>query len=146
MLMLPPSCRIYLCLQPCDMRRGYDGLHAEVRRRCAEDPLSGHLFIFVGRTRNRLKILFFADGGLCLFCKRLEKGRFKLPKVEPGQTSVRLAAVDLAMLLTGIDLKQVRRQELFQPPRSLATGGSTNGSRGDLQPGHERAGAAAAPV
>jgi transposase len=119
MLMLPPSCRIYLCPQPCDMRRGYDGLYAEVRRRCDESPLSGHLFIFMSRNRTRLKILFFADGGLCLYCKRLEKGTFKLPKVEPGQTSVRLAAVDLAMLLTGIDLRHVRRQELYQPPRSL---------------------------
>ena len=74
MLMLPPSCRIYLCPQPCDMRRGYDGLYAEVRRRCDESPLSGHLFIFMSRNRTRLKILFFADGGLCLYCKRLEKG------------------------------------------------------------------------
>jgi transposase len=126
MLMLPPSCRIYLCPQPCDMRRGYDGLHAEVKRRCEESPLSGHLFIFLGKGRKRLKILFWSDGGLCLFCKRLEKGSFKLPKVEPGQTSVRLAAVDLAMLLNGIDLQRVRRPELFQPPGSLATGGSTS--------------------
>jgi len=119
MLMLPPSCHIYLCPQPCDMRRGYDGLYAEVKRRCSEDPLSGHLFIFIGRGRKRLKILFWSDGGLCLFCKRMEKGHFKLPKVEPGQTHVRLCAADLAMLLTGIDLQRVRRQELYQPPGSL---------------------------
>lgn len=117
--MLPPSCRIYLCPQPCDMRRGYDGLHAEVKRRCQEDPLSGHLFIFLGRTRTRLKILFWSDGGLCLFCKRLEKHRFKLPKVEPGQTTVRLQAVDLAMLLSGIDLGSARRQKLYEPARSV---------------------------
>jgi transposase len=121
MLMLPPSCKIYLCPQPCDMRRGYDGLHAEVRRRCREDPLSGHLFIFLGKTRNRIKIFFWADGGICLFCKRLEKRTFRLPKVEPGQTSVRIDAVDLAMLLTGIDLQRVRRPILFQPPGSLTT-------------------------
>ena len=129
MLMLPPSCRIYLCPQPCDMRRGYDGLYAEVKRTCAESPLSGHLFIFVAKGRSRLKILFWSDGGLCLFCKRLEKGRFKLPVVEAGQTSVRLSAVDLAMLLGGIDLKHVRRQALFQPPGSLTTGGSTSVSK-----------------
>ena len=129
MLMLPPSCRIYLCPQPCDMRRGYDGLYGEVKRRCAESPLSGHLFIFVGKGRSRLKILFWSDGGLCLFSKSLEKGRFKLPVVEAGQTSVTLSAVDLAMLLGGIDLKQVRRQALFQPPGSLATGGSTSVSK-----------------
>lgn len=121
MLMLPPSCHIYLCTQPCDMRRGFDGLYAEVKRCCSEDPLSGHLFLFLGRSRHHLKILFWSDGGLCLFSKRLESGCFKLPTVAPGQTSVQLQAVDLAMLLTGIDVQQVRRQQLYEPPRSLAT-------------------------
>lgn len=124
--MLPPSCQIYLCPTPCDMRRGFDGLLGEVRRRCDQDPLSGHLFIFIGRRRHHLKVLFWSNGGLCLFAKRLEKGRFAVPKLAPGQTVVRLHAVDLAMLLDGIDLQQVRRPALFQPRRSLASGGSTS--------------------
>jgi transposase len=120
-LTLPPSTRIWLATQPCDMRRGFDGLLAEVRRRWQdEDALGGHLFIFVSRDRSRLKILWFADGGLCLLAKRLERSRFRLPRVEPGQTGVRLGAADLAMLLSGIDWARVRRPRLFQPPGSLA--------------------------
>jgi transposase len=127
MLTLPPSTRIFLCTQPCDMRRGFDGLLAEARKRCADaDPLAGHLFIFVGKRKHHIKVLYFQAGGLCLFAKRLEIGCFKLPQVAPGQASVQLAAVDLAMLLDGIDLRQVRRQALYQPPRSLTTGGSTS--------------------
>ena len=103
------------------MRRGFDGLLAEARRRCQEDPLGGHLFIFVGKRKHHLKVLFWQSGGLCIFAKRLELGCFRLPKVLPGQTSLQLAAVDLAMLLDGIDLGQVRRQKLFEPARSLTT-------------------------
>lgn len=121
MLMLPPSTRIYLCCEPCDMRRGFDGLLAEARRRCQVDPLAGHLFLFLGKRRHHLKVLFWQSGGLCIFAKRLEVGCFRLPTVEPGQTSLQLAAVDLAMLLDGIDLRQVRRQKLHEPARSLAT-------------------------
>lgn len=120
MLMLPSSCQIYLCPEPCDMRKGFDGLYAEVRKRCAQSPTSGHLFIFLGKRRNVAKLIFWLDGGLCIFAKRLEQGTFKLPKVVPGQTSVQLGAVDLAMLLTGIDFAKVPRQALFQPARSLA--------------------------
>ena len=88
------------------MRRGFDELLAEARQRCADaDPLSGHLFIFIGKRRHHVKVLYFQAGGLCLFAKRLEIGCFKLPQVAPGQASVQLAAVDLPMLLDGIDLR-----------------------------------------
>jgi transposase len=103
------------------MRRGFDGLLAEVRKRWQdEDALAGHLFVFVSRDRGRVKILWWSDGGLCLFGKRLEKGRFRLPQVEAGQRSVRLGSTDLAMLLSGIDWPRVRRPQLHEPPRSLA--------------------------
>lgn len=107
------------------MRRGFDGLLGEVRRRCAEDPFAGHLFIFLGKRKHHLKVLFWQAGGLCLFAKRLELGCFKLPEVIAGQATVQLQAVDLAMLLDGIDLRHVRRQQLYQPARSLADRGST---------------------
>jgi transposase len=111
------------------MRRGFDGLLAEARKRCPEDALGGHLFVFLGRRRNRVKVIWWSPGGLSLYCKRLEKGCFKLPKLEPGQTTVRLGAADLAMLLDGIDWTRARRQTLYEPPRSLTTGGSTSGSK-----------------
>jgi transposase len=125
------------------MRAGFDGLLALVRKRWTEDPLAGHLFCFVSKRADRVKIIWWSSGGLSMYCKRLENGRFRLPKVEPGQRSVRLGATDLAMLLDGIDWSRVRRPQLYQPPGSLADGGSTTGSEGELRPRHERAGPAA---
>ena len=120
MLTLPPSCRIWLATRPTDMRKGMDGLLGEVRARWSDDPFGGHLFIFPSRDASRLKILWWSDGGLCLFAKRLEKGHFRLPRVEPGRSSVSLSSADLAMLLSGIDWTRARRQKLHEPPRSLA--------------------------
>ena len=144
MLSLPPSCRIFLATTPCDMRKGFDGLLAEVRRRwTAEDPFAGHLFLFLGKGRARIKVIWWSAGGLSLYSKRLEKGTFRLPKVEPGQTSVRLQAADLAMLLDGIDWTRARRQVLHEPRRSLATRGSTSGSEGDRLRADDQRGAPA---
>ena len=70
-----------------------------------------------------MKILWWSAGGLSLYAKRLEKGTFRLPKIEPGQTTVRLQAADLAMLLDGIDWTRARRQQLHEPPRSLTDRG-----------------------
>lgn len=129
MLSLPPSCRIFLATAPCDMRRGFDGLLGEVRARwVGEDPFAGHLFVFLSKGRNRLKIIWWSAGGLSLYSKRLERGTFRLPQIQPGQKCIALQATDLAMLLEGIDWTRVRRQKLYQPPRSLAGAGSTSGS------------------
>ncbi len=119
MLNVPAACRIWLSSSPCDMRKGFDGLLAEVRRVCSEDPFAGHLFVFVGRTKNRVKVLWWSEGGLSLYCKRMEKGQFRVPVVQPGQPSVRMDAADLAMMLGGIDWTRARRQQLYQPPGSL---------------------------
>lgn len=120
MLNLPPSCRIWWVSAATDMRRGFDGLLAEARRRHPDDALSGHLFVFVGRRRNMVKVLWWSPGGLSLLCKRLEAGRFRLPTTLDGQASVAIGAADLAMLLEGIDWTSVKRQPLFQPHRSVA--------------------------
>ena len=82
MLTLPPSVRIFVCLSPADMRRSLDGLAAMTRETLREDPLSGHLFVFFNRRRNRTKILFWDRSGLCLYYKRLEKGVFRLSSLE----------------------------------------------------------------
>jgi len=101
--------RIYLCTSPTDMRKGFDTLAAVVREFLGQDPLSGHLFLFVSRNRSRLKILHWDAGGFALWYKRLEEGTFRLPKVEAGSAGVELKASELAMLLDGIDLKSVKR-------------------------------------
>ena len=103
--------KIYLCTSPTDMRKGFDTLAALVRDFLGQDPLSGHLFLFVGRARDRLKILHWDAGGFILWYKRLEEGTFRLPKVVPGSASVELKASELAMLLDGIDLKSVKRSK-----------------------------------
>jgi transposase len=117
MLTLQRSVRIVLATEPVDMRRGHDGLCAIVRNQWRLDPFAGHLFVFLGKRADRVKCLFWDRGGFVLYYKRLERCRFKLPKVAPGATRIDLDAVQLSMLLDGIDFGRVRRPELWQPPK-----------------------------
>lgn len=99
-----------------DLRRGHDGLFAIVRNQWRLDAFAGHLFVFVGRRGNRIKILFWDSGGFVIYYKRLEHGRFRLPRLREGATSVTLDATQLGMLLDGIDVDQVRRAKHWTPP------------------------------
>jgi transposase len=116
--------RIYLCVQPADMRRGFDTLAAAVKEFLQQDPFSGNLFLFVGRGRDRLKILYWDKDGFALWYKRLEEGAFKLPAVKNagGTASVELKATELAMLLEGIDLKSIKRSQRFVRQVATAAG------------------------
>ena len=114
MLGLPSAVRIYLATEPVDMRKGHDALTALVRR-LGGDPFSGHLFVFISRARDRVKILTWDRGGFVLWYKRLERGRFAFPRfVEVGAT-VDIDAAQLAMLLDGVDFSRVRRGRRWQP-------------------------------
>lgn len=115
MLTLPPSVKIYLATEPVHMHRSYDGLSGAAREVFERDPMSGHLFVFVNRTRTQMKALYWDRGGYCVFGKRLERGRFRLPEVRPGQRSVELEAVDLMLLLEGITLAEVKRRPRWEP-------------------------------
>jgi transposase len=108
MLSMPPSVRIYFATGLVDMRNGIDGLCALVSQVFKKDPLHGHLFVFVGRRRDRLKILFWDRNGFVLYQKRLERGRFQLPVADETRSHVKLEASELAMLLDGIDLNAKR--------------------------------------
>jgi len=108
--------RVYLCASPTDMRKGFDTLAALVRETLSCDPLSGHLFLFVGRRRDRLKILYWDRDGYALWYKRLEQGTFRLPKATADTARVELKASELAMLLEGIDLRSIKRRAPFQRP------------------------------
>jgi transposase len=108
------STRIWLCVQPADMRCGFDRLAELAGSVTGDDPLSGHLFLFRARSGDRIKILYWDRDGYALWYKRLEEGTFKLPKVEPQQRSVQLRASELAMMLDGIDLKSVKRVKRYQ--------------------------------
>ncbi len=107
------SGRIYLCTSPTDMRKGFDTLAAMVTEFLAQDPLSGHLFLFVGRGKDRLKILYWDADGFALWYKRLEEGTFRLPRVSSNTAGVELKASELAMMLEGIDLRSIRRGKRF---------------------------------
>lgn len=115
MLTLPPSVKIYLAVEPVHMHRSYDGLSGAAREVFEQDPMSGHLFVFINRTRTQMKALYWDRGGYCVFGKRLERGRFKLPALRPGQRSVELEAVDLMLLLEGIELTGVTRRPRWTP-------------------------------
>ena len=105
--------RIYLCTAVTDMRKGFDTLAALVRDHLGQDPLSGHLFLFVGRDRDRIKLLYWENDGYALWYKRLEEGTFRLPAAKEGRASVELKASELAMLLAGIDLTSIKRRKRF---------------------------------
>jgi transposase len=110
------SVRIYLATGSTDMRKGFDSLAALVREHLKHDPLSGWLFLFVGRNKDRLKILYWDSDGFALWYKRLETGTFRLPQPAAGILSVELKASELAMLLEGIDLRSVKRRPRWQRP------------------------------
>lgn len=110
MLSLSPSIRIYLATNPTDMRCGFNGLQGQVSGVLQQDPLSGHLFLFVNRRRDKLKILYWDLDGLAIWYKRLESGTFQLPLLQPAQTHVEIGSDELLMVLHGIDLSSKRRK------------------------------------
>jgi transposase len=116
-LSLPPSVQIYLAAERIDMRKGFDGLVAIVQHAWKLDPYSGHLFVFVGRRNDRIKVLMFDRGGFALYYKRLEAGHFHFPAIEPGAARVTLEGPQLTMLLDGIDIGRVRKPTRWRPPR-----------------------------
>ena len=132
-MLLPSSVQVWMATEPIDMRRGHDGLLALVRTLGVADPYSGHLFVFLGRRADRCKILYWHRGGFVVTYKRLERGRFRLPAMPSDADSVAMDATSLAMLLDGIDVKRVRRPELWSPRKCSAEveRGSTAASRFD---------------
>lgn len=128
MLTLPPSVRIWLATTPVDMRNGFDGLVRIVRDEWKQDPYAGHLFVFVGRQRDRVKVLFWDKGGFCLLYKRLERGRFQMPSVDERRRTVTLESTELSMLLSGFDLR-VERLRRWKPPPPSTTGSTRSDDR-----------------
>lgn len=102
------------------MRRGHDGLASIVRSQWALDVFAGHLFVFLGKRLDRCKILTWSRGGFVLYYKRLERGRFRMPRVDGDADHVELDPTELAMLLDGIDVRKVRRPLLWEPRKKIA--------------------------
>jgi transposase len=109
---LSAAVRVFLCTRPTDLRKSFDGLSGLVQECFGQDLLTGHLFLFLNRRRDRLKILYFDRDGLAIWYKRLEAGTFQLP-VSAGADSVELQPAQLALLLSGIDLHTARQRKRF---------------------------------
>jgi transposase len=115
MLNFPPAVKLWYCASPVDMRLGFDGLFNLVTNRLQGDPLSGHLFIFRNKSADRLKVLYWGGHGLCLWCQRLEAGRYHFPEAPADAQSIELTAGAFQMILDGIDLSRVKRFKRFSP-------------------------------
>ena len=112
MIGLPGGTKVWLACGVTDMRKGFDGLAALVQLNLHEDPFSGQMFVFRGRRGDRVKILWWDGDGLCLFAKRLERGRFVWPRATDG--TVHLTQAQLSMLLEGIDWRRPVRTQTPQ--------------------------------
>ena len=108
MLALTAATRIYLYRASCDMRKSFDGLCGLIRMELNQDPLSGSLFVFCNRYRNRVKLLYWDSDGLAIWYKRLEKGTFSLPEI--GAEDGRIDRRDLSLLLEGVIPKKVSKR------------------------------------
>jgi transposase len=107
MITIPSGTRIWIAAGMTDMRRGFDGLTAIVQTALEQQPFTGHVFVFRGRRGDLIKVLWYDGDGLCLFAKRLERGRFIWPHAESGTVS--LTRAQLSMLLEGIDWRSPKR-------------------------------------
>lgn len=115
MLSLPPSVRLFIAKEPADMRKSFDGLSGIVRSSLNDDPLSGHLYIFFNKQRNRMKVLWWDRSGYALLSKRLEAGRFYfVDKAQDAKTNaIRITGAELLLILEGIDLNGAKRRKRF---------------------------------
>lgn len=115
MLTLSPLVRIFICHQPVDLRKTFDGLSGCVENIIGASPLSGHLFVFFNRRRTQVRILFWDRTGYCLYCKRLEQGRFSY---SPGAAAQSVTMPELVLTLEGIDLSGATRRKRYRLPEN----------------------------
>lgn len=114
MISLPPSVRIFLAPGATDMRKQFNGLERATRDVIRQDPLSGHLFVFCNRRRDRLKILVWDRSGYWLLAKRLERGTFAWPAIADKESGIEMTSEELAALLGGLDINQLSRRRWWR--------------------------------
>jgi transposase len=121
-ILLPRAVRVYFATQPMNLHKSFDGLTNEIRE-LGLDPLSGHVFVFLNRRKNQVKLLVWTRGGFMIVHKRLERGTFTFPaRVVDGATNIAIDVHELAMLLEGIDVSRVKSKPRWEPPpRARAT-------------------------
>ena len=115
MLSISPAVRIFVHALPTDLRKSFDGLSAMVTHAFGKDVLRGDYFVFLNRSQDRCKILFWDRDGLVVWAKRLEQGRFQRPKgVDSASLAIEIDSTTLAMILGGVDLATGKRRKRYQ--------------------------------
>ena len=123
-----PQIRVFLYRQATDMRKSFNGLVALIESKMKQDPLSGSLFMFVNRRRDRVKILYWGQTGFCIWYQQLQKGTYQLPlpqsadteSLEPHDT-LEVTRSQLSLILDGIDLTSARQRPRFALKRDVAS-------------------------
>lgn len=119
MMLLPRAVKVYVATAPCNLKKSFDGLTNEVRAVLAQDPLSGHIFVFLNRRKTQVKLLVWTRGGFTIVHKRLEQGTFSFPgRVTEKAQSVEVDVHELTMLLEGIEVVRAKTSPRWEPPRN----------------------------
>ncbi len=117
MILVPRSVRVYFATQPMNLRKSFEGLGNEIRHALGYDPLSGHVFVFLNRRRNQVKLIVWTRGGFTIVHKRLERGTFTFPaRMTESAKSIAIDVHELAMLLEGIDVSRAKAKPRWEPP------------------------------
>lgn len=113
MIALRGDLQIWLCIQPTDMRRSFDGLSAQVKQVLNDDPQNGALYVFINRRRTQMKCLYYESGGYCLWSKRLEQGQFAVPN-RTSEIKKSLRQTEWISLIEGLDLVIKRQRKRYK--------------------------------
>jgi len=119
MLPVHSGLRFYLYRHPTDMRKSFDGLCGIISTQLSADPLSGDVYVFLNRRRDRIKLLVWDRSGFWIFYKRLEKGTFQLPRIAADGASLDLPYEELMLILEGIDLTHIRKRRRYSVQKML---------------------------
>jgi transposase len=115
--LVPRAVRVYFATQPTNLRKSFDGLTADIRCALGHDPLSGHVFVFLNRRKNQVKLIVWTRDGFTIVHKKLERGTFTFPaRVASNVPSVAIDVHELAMLLEGIDVSRAKNKPRWEPP------------------------------
>jgi transposase len=118
MMLLPRAVKVYVATAPCNLKKSFDGLSNEVRAVLAQDPLSGHVFVFLNRRKTQVKLLVWTRGGFTIVHKRLEQGTFSFPsRVTDTAQSVEVDVHELTLLLEGIEVVRAKTSRRWEPSR-----------------------------
>ncbi len=118
MLSVSSQTRVFLARDPVDMRKSFHGLIGLAESVLEEDPLSGHLFVFINRRRDRIKLLYWGGTGFCIWYQHLEQGGYQLPDAATAdeQKGIEITATELSLILDGIDLSSARQRSRYRRP------------------------------